>query len=793
MAARKKKPQAKRKDRRSPSVRFGADAELTREIFEQFMDHLPAATFIKDAEGRVFYFNRFMRDVLGAKDSWLGKRTTELWPGPMGETMQRDDEAALRAGFTEREEAVPGTDGIAREYHTQKFVIPREGQDPLLGGIALDITKRNETLRALAASEAKLRAVFDGAGDGIVLAEVPTGKIAAVNQRFADSLGYRPEELVGQTIYKLHPPEDADMIRAEFAKNSRGEVVLSPELRIVRKDGTIFFADIGSAVIPLPEGTICMGVFRDATERRASKQALSRSEERFRVIFENAPFGVVLVDSAGHTILSNRSFRAMLGYSAEQISGMRLSEFTHPDDVAATEDLFQQIFRGERESYRIEKRYIRADGRIVWGGVAAAIVREHDETPAYVIGMVEDITDRKRIEQELQDIQAKMLQTQKLESLGVLAGGIAHDFNNLLMAIVGHAEVFLDEIPKDSRLLASAREIEIASRRGAELCRQMLTYAGRAKPTVESTDVNEIVVEMSRLLEASVSKGAEIVYRPAKNLPPIRVDATQIRQILMNLVANASEALADGVGKIFITTGAKRCDRAYLAGSYIDDGLSPGDYVFIEVTDTGCGMDEATIARIFDPFFTTKFAGRGLGLASVLGIARGNSGTIRVRSAPAEGSTFTVLFPATFPATPTGVPVIPSAPEWRGSGTVLVIDDETGVRSVTARHLEKSGFQVLSAESGQRGLDLLVEHPEIGMVILDLAMPQMAGDVCFKRIREFRPGLPVIMTSGYDEAGVAERMPGAPISGFLQKPFKRGELLAVVRHILGDESLRCEP
>lgn len=674
-----RKPARKRKTPtrgKAKGVRAASPKEripITREIFEQFMDHLPAATFIKDAEGRTLYFNRFMREVFGADESWIGRRADEMWPGEVGETMRRDDDEARRRGFQEREEAVPGADGTARDYRTQKFVIPGKGGQPLLAGIALDISRRKAALRTLETSEATLR----------------------------------------------------------------------------------------------------------------------QSEERFRVMFENAPFGVALVDADGRPVLVNRALEDMLGYSAEQLKRMRFTDFTHPDDARADEDLFHQVLRGERESYRIEKRYIRRDGEIVWGSLGVVGIRDREGKLTHVMGMVEDISQRKRVERELRDIEARMIQAQKLESLGALAGGIAHDFNNLLMAIVGHAEEILEEMPRESGLLAAAREIEIASRRGAELCRQMLAYAGRAKPVAEVADPNAIVAETLRLLEASATRGIDVTQCLAGEVPAVRLPEAQMRQIVMHLVTNAAEAVAGG-GRIVVTTGVRRCDRAFLAGSFIDDGLAEGEYVFLEVSDTGAGMDEATKARLFDPFFTTKFAGRGLGLASVLGIVRGGGGAVRVESAPRRGSTFTVLLPTTVRALAPGGPPARPTPEWRGNGTVLVIDDEAGVRTVTARHLERSGFEVLTAETGQRGLELLGQHANVGLVILDLAMPMMSGEECFSRMRAMRPSVPVIMASGYDEASVTQRMRGAAISGFLQKPFKRWELLAVVRRILGDEVVPAE-
>jgi PAS domain S-box-containing protein len=377
---------------------------ITREIFEQFMDHLPAATFIKDAEGRTLYFNRFMREVLGADESWIGRRPDEMWPGEVGETMRRDDDEARRKGFQEREEAVPGADGTARDYHTQKFVIPGKGGQPLLAGIALDISKRKAALRALETSEATLRAIFESAGDGIALVDPSTLRLVTVNQRYADMFGYGREEMLRLTITDVHPAEIRDQAISEFTAHVSGARIKTPEIACVRKDGSVLFASITSTTIRLSSGELQLGIFRDVTDQRDSEEALRQSEERFRVMFENAPFGVALVDADGRPVLANRAIEDMLGYSAERLKRMRFTDFTHPDDVRTDEDLFHQVMRGERESYRMVKRYIRRDGEIVWGNLAVVGIRDREGKLTHVMGMVEDISQRKRVERELKDI-----------------------------------------------------------------------------------------------------------------------------------------------------------------------------------------------------------------------------------------------------------------------------------------------------------------------------------------------------------------------------------------------------
>jgi CheY-like chemotaxis protein len=377
-----------------------------------------------------------------------------------------------------------------------------------------------------------------------------------------------------------------------------------------------------------------------------------------------------------------------------------------------------------------------------------------------------------------------MQQTQKLESLGVLAGGIAHDFNNLLVAILGNAGLALMELPKESPARQTVQAIETAAQRAAELTRQMLAYSGKGKFVIEPLNLSKLVEEMAHLLEVSVSKRAVLKYRFAPNLPPIEGDATQIRQIIMNLITNASDAIGERSGVISISTGLMHCDRAYLQSSYLDSDLPEGDYVYLEVADTGEGMDEATRERIFDPFFTTKFTGRGLGLAAVLGIVRGHSGAIKLYSEMGRGSTFKVMLPAAAlldqsGAEPSHGSTAPAAAETRAL-TVLVVDDDETVRSVTRRMLEHAGYTVLQAADGVEALEIYGANPGIDVVLLDMTMPHMDGEETFRELRRISGDVKVVLTSGYNEQDATERFAGKGLAGFIQKPYRPAELVAKI-------------
>jgi len=398
----------------------------------------------------------------------------------------------------------------------------------------------------------------------------------------------------------------------------------------------------------------------------------------------------------------------------------------------------------------------------------------------------DEIRERQQAEQERGKLEAHLREVQKLESLGVLAGGIAHDFNNLLMAILGNADLTLLSLSPVSPARPNVEEIVRASQRAAELCRQMLAYSGKGRFIVGPYDLSEIVREMSQMLEVSISKKATLRYFFGQDLPLVNVDSTQIRQIIMNLITNASESLGDRSGFISVSTGFLNCDRTYLSESYLDDKLPEGKYVYLEVSDTGCGMDAETRSRIFDPFFTTKFTGRGLGLAAVLGIVRGHKGALKVYSEPGKGTTFKILLPTLEWSPNDREPVLePSAP-LPDSGTVLLVDDDPLVREVGEKMLVKLGFQVLTAADGREGLEVFRTHKEaIDCVLLDLTMPKMDGEEAFQELSRLKSDVKVILSSGYNEQNVIQQFAGNGPAGFIQKPYTLTTLREALSRVLG--------
>ena len=382
--------------------------------------------------------------------------------------------------------------------------------------------------------------------------------------------------------------------------------------------------------------------------------------------------------------------------------------------------------------------------------------------------------EKRQEEVKRQKMEKNLRETQKLESLGVLAGGIAHDFNNILTGILGNVDLALDDLSPASPVRNYIEYVQKEAKRAAELSNQMLVYSGKGKFVIEYIDVNEIIKEMTHMLRVSISKHHIIKYDLAKNLSSVEVDITQIRQVIMNLIINASEAMGENSGLISVTTGAKECDRHYFKNMYLNEDIPGGLYNFIEVGDTGVGMDEETIKKIFDPFFTTKFTGRGLGMSAVLGIIRGHKGAINIESKPGKGTKFTIHLPAsgkTLSTIKTDREEI--AASWRGSGTVMVVDDEETIREMGKMMLQKIGFNVITAYDGQEAVEIFRSRKdEIDCILLDLTMPRMNGEECFHELRKIRKDIRVVIYSGYSKEETAQKFVNQGVNEFLQKPFK---------------------
>jgi two-component system, cell cycle sensor histidine kinase and response regulator CckA len=607
--------------------------------------------------------------------------------------------------------------------------------------------------------------------------------MTSVNAAHARRTGINPADVLGRSpigslpdeIKKLAEKRLLDVVIAgtpqEFVEELR-----FPTGALIWKTRLVPVRDGGGAVRWL------LGFASDVTEVSHATAALERSERRHRALLESLHDGVWQVDATGCTIFVNPRMAEILGYSVDEMVGRQLFSFCDDAWIEVAKPHLMRRKAGLKETYELSFRA--KDGRPVHTLLSVAPQFDDKGDYAGALAGVQDITERLRAEEERATLERKLLETQKLESLGVLAGGIAHDFNNILTGILGSTSLARMDVAATSPAYEHIVQIESASRRAADLCRQMLAYAGKGRFVVQTLDLSQLVRETTQLLDLSISKKASVRYDLASGLPLIAADATQIRQVLMNLVLNASEALGDRPGSITLATGTQAIDAEYLRTSAIEGDLAAGTYAFLEVHDSGCGMSDETIARIFDPFFTTKFTGRGLGLSAVLGIVRGHKGAIKVYSEVGRGTTFKLFFPTAAAASSSIAPEA-AADEWRGHGTVLVIDDEPTVCAVTQRILRVLGFEAIVSADGRQGLDIVRQRGDtLAAVLLDLTMPNMDGETAFREMRAVCPQLPIVLMSGYNEQDAVARFAGKGLAGFLQKPFTISAMRDGLREVL---------
>ncbi|HEY3900647.1 MAG TPA: PAS domain-containing protein [Chthoniobacter sp.] len=524
-----------------------------------------------------------------------------------------------------------------------------------------------------------------------------------------------------------------------------------------------------------------VGIARDITDVKRATEELRAAQLRLIDHVENSPLAVIEWGPDFRVTRWAGQAENLFGWRPEEVVGKRFGDwpFVYPEDAKRVSDVVHRLINGADYRNAVQNRNLTKLGRILYCIWQNSVL--HDETGRIVsiLSLVQDVTDRVLAEQqskkaavEKQILERKLQESQKLESLGVLAGGIAHDFNNLLTGVLGNASLARMDLPAESPVQSYLQQIEAAAARAADLCKQMLAYSGKGRFVVNRLDLNALIDDTTRLLQVSISKRAVMKFQMAPGLPVVLGDATQLRQVIMNLVINASEAISDKSGFIAVTTGLTRADRAYLSGAYFARDLPEGDYVSLEISDNGGGMSEEVLEKIFDPFFTTKFTGRGLGLAAVLGIVRGHNGALKVFSEQGWGTTFKILLPCAEGVAEEVASAAPGLADWKGSGQVLVVDDEETVRVTTARMLEASGFTTRLADNGRTGVEEYSTDPDgYTLVMLDLTMPHMDGDEAFHLIRELRPEARVLLMSGFNEQEAIARFTGKGLAGFIQKPF----------------------
>ncbi len=582
-------------------------------------------------------------------------------------------------------------------------------------------------------------------------------------------------EPTAKSSMELTHPEDVERVRRTFLEALQNHLPFECEYRVIRPNGTLLWIAVRGLTTYSPRGEPIShtGIAIDVTERRVGEQALRQAEDRFQRLWNANVIGITACDHE-KVLESNDVFLQLVGYTREDLIEHRVvfAAITAPEYRERHDRAIRELLeRGSCTPY--EKEYVRKNGVRVSALVGIVLLQR---APFRCMFFVIDLTEQKALEK-------KLFEKQNLEKIGLLAGGVAHDFNNLLVGILGNASLAEEMLDEDSPVRETVQEIQRAGERAAHLTRQMLAYSGKGRFIVEALNLSSVARETVELVTHSVSKKVSVRLDLAENIPLVEADIGQLQQIVMNLVLNAAEAIGDREGLILVRTGEQHLQEEFLRGALRGSELDPGQYVCLEVSDSGSGMDEETQARIFEPFFTTKFTGRGLGLAAVDGIVRGHKGAVRVKSTPKVGTTFTVVLPVpqkrTAPPRQAEQPLLQKP---HRTETILVVDDEEFVLKTAKFSLERHGYRVLVAQSGKAAVEILKRDTgHVSLAVLDLSMPEMSGMETLVALRMIRPDLEVLISSGYSESESLRLFAGHEISGFVQKPYTATGLVAKVQ------------
>ncbi|MDD5761361.1 MAG: PAS domain S-box protein [bacterium] len=628
-------------------------------------------------------------------------------------------------------------------------------------------------------SEERFRSIVDTASDGILIARMSTRKFVEANIAICEMLGYTREELLRIGVENIHPAPDLPHVIAEFNRQSRGEKRISESLPVMRKDGSVFYADISANPIEFGGEQYQVGIFRDTTERKLAENALRESEERYHELFENANDVIYTHDLAGNFTSINKAAEQVTGYTLDEALKINIFSVLAPGSADVVRRMISRKVTGGGQT-RYELEIVCKNGCRVPLEVSTRIIYRSGE-PVGVQGIARDITERRQAEEEKRKLEQQLQQAMKMEAVGRLAGGVAHDFNNLLTVINGYSELLIQRLGENSPMRKDVEEILHAGNQAGALTRQLLVFSRKQVLQPKVIDLNMVVSKTGKMLRRLIGENIKFRTILAEGLGRVNADEGQAEQILLNLAINARDAMPGG-GELTIETANVVLDETFTKDH---PSLIPGPHVLLSVGDTGSGIPDEVRRHIFEPFFTTKEQGKGtgLGLATVYGIVQQSQGHLDFYTEAGKGTTFRIYLPRVEEdneALPT-VPV--EAPP--GSETVLVVEDETSVREIVDRVLSAKGYRVLTASDGSEGLRMAGEYNgPIDLLLTDLVMPGMGGRQLATRLAAGRPGVKVLFMSGYTEDAIShEGVLEAGLS-FIQKPFTSDALLRKVREIL---------
>ncbi len=750
-----------------------AQAELRENaaLLQALMDHIPDSIYFKDRDLRFTRVNRASSALLGlaTPEEAVGKDDTQFFTPEYAQRTREQEERIIETGeplldFIE-EDCLQG--GRTRWVSTTQVpILDTSGQVTGLVGISRDVTERKR-------AEEAYQAVVDHSLQGLAI--VKEGEVLFANEAFAGMAGYTLKELLAmppEQIQEFFHPDDREMVRQRSEDRLAGKAVPDHyEIRGIKKDGSVIWVEIFPALIQYRNEPALQVAIMDITERKRAEE----ETRKFKAIFDNANYGSAIANLQGDIEYVNTFFASIHGYTPEESIGRNLSIFHTPEQLkTVVNEAFASL--AEEGSYGpLEVWHTHRDGTEFPMLMTGMRMEDPASGHAYIAATAIDIT------REL-ELEAQLRQAQKMEAVGQLAGGVAHDFNNLLQAILGYGDLALDEAGGDTPVRASIEEMLKAGRRARTLVSQLLAFSRRQVLDMRDVDLNDVVTDMMKMIRRILGEHIALETIAGHGLGIVRADPGQIEQILMNLCVNAHDAMPEG-GTITIETKNVQIDESFCKSHA---WAEPGSYALLSVTDSGCGMDDKTLANVFDPFFTTKELGHGtgLGLATVYGLVKQHQGMVHVYSEVAKGTAFKVYLPLVERAPEAADGKIEtSAPG--GSETILLAEDDVTIRELSQSFLESAGYTVLTASDGEEALHVFDEHAdEIDLALLDVMMPKLGGRAVFNRIREARPGIRVLFSSGYSMNAIHTSFVLDEGLQLLQKPYPRDVLLQRVREVL---------
>jgi hypothetical protein len=753
-------------------------------IFNDYLNNIINTTgdplFVKDDNYRFVLVNDALCQMVGIKrEDIIGKTLAESLPKYQMDHFLKVDKMVLDSGLENQcEEPLTGHDGKIKTIITKKTRYINEQGNKFLVGVIHDITERKQAEEKLRVSENKYKLLVENLNEGIW--QIDKDSVTNfVNPIMANMLGYTVEEMMGKSLFDFMD-EQGKKLAAENVKDRKKGVQEHHDFEFMNKNGTRVYTSLQTSPITDKEGNYlgALAGIQDITERKKAEKALGDSEERYRHLFEQAPFGVGIATLEGKILESNRKMQLITGYSAEELKGINLAD-TYANQNDREELLKTMKASGSVTDYSAVLR--RKDGTEYHASLTISTVNIAGTTVLKT--MMQDITERKKIQQEKEKLQEQLLQSQKMNAIGHLAGGIAHDFNNILGGVIGNADMALGDIKsgkydpiKQERYLET---IMSASQRAADLTQQILGFARKGKYNPQDLDVNVIIKEVSKLLSTGITPTGHSIEHILKSEKYINADATQMHQTIQNLAINARDAMKEG-GKISITSEDVEIKNKVIGKLTT---IPPNNYVKITVSDTGTGISEETLKHLFEPFYTTKEKGRGtgLGLSTTYGIIQNHNAYIDVKTQTGKGTKFYLYFPA---VERKETRKEESESIVNGKGKILIVDDEVLIRDVAETVLSRAGYQITTAQEGNEALKLYKKE-KYDLILSDSIMPNgMQGIELYQKIKEINPEARFCIMTGYQEEEKIQKMLKEGVKKVIPKPFRMQQLTEIINSVM---------